>query len=251
MIYWMIPGSLVAAPRYHHPELIKTLLKDLRQTPTQHSFDPLLQKWNQTYGASAVPLLLQLASDSQLTDSQRYIAIMGAAKLGGSATAPMILPFLKETSWMIRTASLRALAAILNPAQENPSLIDAQTRSNLFSLLHDPALVVRLEAVQVIETLKPKGAEEALAEILQRPENYHHQIAQWVPQRVLKALETLQAQKAAPLIEPLLHHSQDPELQKAALETLQSLTGKKISPELKKLPIAEQIREWKRIIALK
>lgn len=240
MLTWITPGSLYA-----------NILKDLNEMPTHLTFDPLLQKWNENYGSSAVPSLLQLAKDKKIPDSQRYIAIMGAAKLGGSATLPLILPLLKDRSWMIRTACLRALSALLNPTRETPAAIDPLTRSSLFSLLHDQALVVRLEAIQVIEALRPEGAADALAEILQRPENYHHQIAQWVPQKALKALESLQAQKISPLIEPLLYHSQDPELQKAALETLQALSGKKISPELKKLPLAEQIREWKRIVAVK
>ena len=80
---------------------------------------------------------MQIASDPRNEDSNRYVALMSAAKLGGPSGAPFILSFLKDRSWMMRSGALRALTALENP----------KTAEAVLPLLRDPALVVRAEAV--------------------------------------------------------------------------------------------------------
>ena len=149
------------------------------------SFDGLLSIWEKHYGTRAVPALLEVAKDRSLVDADRYVAIMGAAKIGGTGSAPLLTPLLKDASWMIRNGALRALAALGNP----------KTAQNVLPLLSDIALVVRLEAVQTVEKLKPRGASAALVAAVRAPENYHGGHAQWVPQRALAALRHLRSQK--------------------------------------------------------
>jgi hypothetical protein len=201
------------------------------------SFEPLLQSWQYRYGSLAVAPLLQLASANGagkgLEDTDRYIALMGAAKLGGSGAAPLLTRFLKDSSWMIRSGALRALTALGNPA----------TASAVLPLLHDPALVVRLEAVEAVRKLQPTGAAEALCAALEQSANYHGGKAQWVPQKALEALATLRApSKFAAQLKPLLDHENDPELQKQTITTLESLTGRVLK---KNGSLTERIQEWK------
>lgn len=189
---------------------------------SKRSFAPLLRKWSTRYGSKAVGPLLQIARDEKTADPQRYVALMGAARLGGNASAPLLTPFLKSPSWMMRTASLRALSALKHPA----------TSLEVLPLLRDPALVVRAEAVEAVRALKPAGAEEALAATALDPRNYHAGRAQWVPQLALAALRDLGARpgarSAAPKLAPLLDRGlSDPELQKSSFATLERLTGKK------------------------
>lgn len=221
----IIPEITGAAPRPPHAELTARLLSQIQDTQVHSSFDPLLKNWVSQYGTDAVSPLLDLASDHKISDPQRYIALMGAVKLGGLATLPSILPLLKDSSWMIRSAALRAITALYPPssAQTLNAELKGKVETEILARLHDPALVVRLEAIQSVETLKPHGAENALVALLGRSENYHHRIAQWVPQRALKALQKLEAVEIAPLLEPYLEHSHDPELQKATRETLERL----------------------------
>ena len=196
-----------------------------------NSFAKLMDRWNGTYGIDAVSPLIQVADDSALPDSARYAALMGAARMGGTAVSTLIVPFLKDHSWMLRSGALRALATLGNE----------KTASAVLPLIHDPALVVRVEAVLAIERLKPVGAVKALLSALNSPENYHANIAQWVPGRALQALKTLRAKEAAVGLRPLLSHSRDPELQLQTVETLEALLGKTYSP---KLALSEKIERW-------
>lgn len=146
------------------------------------SFEPLLKKWSQRFGPEAIPVLSQIIRDQTQKDEERYIALMGMAKLGGKAIAPELLPFLKDPSWMIRSGTLRALAVLGHP----------KTASAVLPLLKDPALVVRLEAVSAVEALRPKGAKEALIAVIKDPKNtFGGKQGKWVPERAREALRKL------------------------------------------------------------
>jgi hypothetical protein len=173
--------------------LLQELKTDLQK---QHgvSFEKLVKSWEEKYGTQAFQPLLQIAADRKLQDTQRYVALMSATKMGGSQTVPVILPFLKDPSWMIRAAALRLLGHF-NAKSSGPQILP---------LLRDPALVVRSEAVEVIQTLKPEGAALALVSALENNENYHAGKALWVPQKALTALVSLQATEATPALTKLL-----------------------------------------------
>jgi HEAT repeat protein len=161
---------------------------------------------------------------------------MGAAKLGGPAIAPKIVPLLKDKVWLIRNAALRALSALKNPA----------TAKAVLPLLKDPALVVRAEAVEAVKTLKPAGATQALLSVLQSQDNYRFGKAQWVPQRALAALVVLHDFSIVPYLRPLLDHQKDPELQRQTVFALQTLTG--IDKDAQS-PLPTQVETWKKILA--
>src|SRR5262249_38406989 len=114
------------------PVKLREVRADLAQLHAP-DFEPLLQKWEQAYGTDGFGTLLWLAKDKKESDSHRYIALMGAAKIGGQASAPELVPLLKDPSWMVRSAALHALGGLGNPA----------TSEAVLTLLHDPALVVR------------------------------------------------------------------------------------------------------------
>ena len=189
------------------------------------SFESLLNQWERDYGVSAFEPLLNISSDRKNDDPDRYVAIMGAAKLGGVAAAPRLIPLLKDHSWMIRSGCLRALRALRNPGTANAVL----------PLLQDPALVVRLEAIDAIESLRPPGSTQALTYALSDESNYHGGKAQWVPQRALVALADFGAKDSIPQILKLLDHQNDPELQSRSIIALEKLTGTHAT-----------IAEWKR-----
>jgi HEAT repeat protein len=213
-----------------------SLRKEISQRGSS-AFAPLLQSWHIRFGTAAVTPLLQVASAQRpelknMEDADRYIALMGAAKLGGFEAAPLLTRFLKDKSWMIRSGALRALSALKNPT----------TALAVLPLLQDPALVVRLEAVEAVLKLQPAGASEALLATLEHGANYHGGKAQWVPQKALLALASLHASGLAPRLKPLLDHEQDPDLQKQTLATVESLTGKHFKNNAS---LPERIRECK------
>jgi HEAT repeat protein len=203
--------------------LASSLLSDIRHSKS-NSFDPLLSDWELEYGTQAVPALLLVAKNKSASDSERYVAVMGVAKIGGKASAPLLSAFLKDACWMIRNGTLRALTALKHP----------ETAKAVLPLLKDPALVVRLEAIQSVEKLHPEGTPQALLATIEASENYHHGKAQWVPQRALEALRHLEAQKEISQVETqetasrlsaILENPKDPALKPEIEATLRRFTS--------------------------
>jgi hypothetical protein len=198
--------------------LIQILKSDLHNRKNS-SFDSIAHHWEEQYGTSAFHPLIKIASDKSNEDPDRYIALMSAAKLGGTESAPALLSFLKDRSWMIRSGTLRALSALLNP----------NTAEAVLPLLQDPALVVRVEAVEAVKILKPKRAAEALLATLEDHNNYHGGKAQWVPQKALDALVYLKAKDIVPKLLTLSEHpkwQKDPQFALQTIQTIEVLTGK-------------------------
>jgi len=185
------------------------------------SLDALISGWETKYGAHGALPLLQIALDTHAQDTDRFVALMGAAKLGGKGTLPSVVKLLKDRSWMLRSGSLRILR----------TLADRETAKSALPLLKDPALVVRSEAVVTIEKLAPEGAPEALVEAIKDGANYRGGKAQWVPQKALAALVSLKAVHLVGKLLPLLEHKYDPALQALAARTISILKNLKPSPQ--------------------
>jgi HEAT repeat protein len=211
---------------------LATSLRSDLASRTGTSFDGLLQRWERQYGARAVDPLLGIAGDPQLADADRYVALMGAARLGGYASAPLFVAYLKDSSWMIRSASLRILTALENP----------QTAQAVLPLLKDPALVVRLEAVTAVQKLRPVGVVSGLVDCLGDEANYHGGKALWVPLKSLEALAALRASEAMPKLKPLLEHITDPDLLAKTVDTLDSLAGQ---PPESEIALQDRVTRWK------
>jgi hypothetical protein len=186
------------------------------------SFENLVHNWEQEYGTSAFQPLIEIAANRKNEDAHRYIALMSAAKIGGTESAPLIGKFLKDTSWMVRSAALKALAALENP----------KTAESVLPLLKDPALVVRVEAVETVKILRPRGAAQALLATLEDPKNYHGGKAQWVPQKALGALVQMKAKGIISQLTTVLEKAQlqkDPDLKLKGKTTLKALQDAELS----------------------
>jgi HEAT repeat protein len=201
------------------------LSRDLASPKARGSFAALLRDWEDRYQSDALDPLLRIASSSSRADADRYVALMAAAKIGGTGAVPRLTPFLKSPSWMLRSGALRALSAI-GVDSVGPSILP---------LLEDPALVVRTEAVEAVDRLRPSGAVPALLRALRSGANYHGGKALWVPQKAISALVAMSspgtpgALSIASELKPLLRHDRDPELQSHTVQALEALTGRRIA----------------------
>ncbi len=248
-------NELPLAQAYHQKNsnrsqnMVQALQWEIRNRKSQ-SFDELIQEWQEKYQASVFHPLVQIASDRKNEDADRYVALMTAAKLGGSASIPMLVNLLKDRSWMMKAGALQALAIVRHPSVQETALNPNGFSSEIIlPLLHDPALVVRAEAVQAIKVLKPKGAVAALIEALNAEENYHGGKAQWVPQKVLSAIVELKAKETAPQLLSLLEHprhQRDSEFLSMTVRTLELLTGRKSKT---RATLADQIKDWKQFLS--
>jgi len=226
--FFLVSVSNAAVPS---AKSLRTRLETDIKARSSTSFAGIIKKWEKKHGSVAVASLLEIANDRKTEDTDRYIAVMGAAKLGGPDTAQLIAPLLNDRSWMIRSAALRTLTVLNN----------RKAAKAVLPLLKDPALVVRSEAVQAVEKLQPEGAVEGLISAIQTSSNYRNGKALWVPQKILSALVTLKAKSVAPRLKPLLKHSKDPELQRQTIETLEALLDTKLEQGQ---PLANQIKAW-------
>ncbi|MCC7441725.1 MAG: HEAT repeat domain-containing protein [Bdellovibrionales bacterium] len=228
--------SVAAVPA---PALASTPLGEIREDLADREgrdFTKLLVTWKRRYGTAAVPHLLKIARDRTAPDPDRYISTLAVARLGGGATAEWLAPLLKDGSWMVRMAALRALTV----------LREQRTAPLVLALLRDPALVVRREAAEAVAVLKPAGSAEALLESLKDHGNYRNGKAQWVPQRALDALTQVGAPRAMlPALAFLLDRHKDPDLQRATVRALDRLSGEPDRAPASTKDLAERVKRWK------
>lgn len=221
-----------------HSPLLTKIQKDLR-SHQKRSFRALLTSWEKKYGTQAINPLMSIASESTQPDRDRYIALMGATKIGGKALAPRVARFLEDRSWLMRSASLKALRV----------LKDRRYGKKTLTLLKDPSLIVRNEAVKTIGKLRPRGSVRALIRTLHDPKNYHKGKAQWVPQRALKTLVYLRPKpKAAYYLRPLLYKKKDAQFLKQVVMTIEKISSIQSPKDLK---FQDRVNFWKKSLQMK
>lgn len=231
-LLWLFPNIQAATPP-SNGKIEKQILLQLKQRKGD-SFRALLNHWQKRYGSQAVPPLLRVAKNRSRSDQDRYIALMGAARLGGKAISPSLLPHLKDSSWMIRSATLRLMGAFQLKKHS----------SKVAKLLKDPARVVRTDAVQTLERLRPKNALELFLGVLRDPSNFHRGRAFLVAKKALVAIVKLQPPlQITPKLAPLLNFSKDPELLRLTVRSLEILTKDK---KLAQGPLSKKVAYWKK-----
>jgi len=222
--YWqsskkfLILSSLFIVSTASAGELIFKLENEIENWKGK-SFEPLIDRWEKEYGSSAVSSLTRIARNKNLHDRERYVALMGAAKLGGPDGFNLWSTLIHDSSWVIRGAVLRASRISQNE----------QAKKLALEGLKDKALVVRLEAVETLAWLKPKDWEKALLGTLSDERNFHKGRPLWVPTRALRALtrtqeKALTAQEIENTMKKLATLKPvNSELSSAAQETLKQL----------------------------
>jgi hypothetical protein len=153
-------------------------------------FGPLVAAWKRRPNPKqTLKELFSIAQDRKSPDHVRYIALQGFAQLAQGTDDSVDLLSLRQLSedpsWMVRTGTLKALE-IVNPKEATPVAL---------ILLKDPALVVRMEALRSIETLKLTGKdiENSLLDAAEDPRNWRANQPLHIPERA--ALLVLQLRR--------------------------------------------------------
>lgn len=88
----------------------------------------------------SVPTLIKVMKDGNYPEKNRWMATMLLGQVMGKKSAPFIAKFSTHPSWMMRVASLKALAAL-----------DMKEYKAVYSkALKDPSLIVRVQALDNI-----------------------------------------------------------------------------------------------------
>lgn len=165
--------------------------------------------------------LLKLARDRSIPEFARYKALSIAVRILPRARAETELrAFLKDSSWMLRSAALRELAASGSVGGGEDAM----------KLLRDPAWVVRSQAIHTVVALKPTGMLPALLFAAADPTNFHGGRAQWVAYRALDAAIALKpSSKDLFRLRPALIRGEDEAYLKRIISLLEHSTGKSIA----------------------
>ncbi len=212
-------------------------------------FKSLISKWERVYGVSAIPGLKNISKDTKAKDSDRYVAILATTKIQGAKSAGEAVALLDDKNWMVRSAALKSIE-ILGYSPAGPKVLE--------KLAKDPALVIRLQAIETIIRLRPVGYEGALVSATTsgqnyRPANYKAGRADWVPQRALEALRELapemkrekKSHEVAQSLLTLLNGAKDGRIRAHALHTIETLEEKSLG---KGLPFKERAVAWNRAL---
>lgn len=92
----------------------------------------------------AVPTLIKVMKEAQYPDKNRWHATMLLGQVMGKKSAPFIARFAEHPSWMMRVASLKALAA----------LSMKEYKGVYARALKDDSLIVRVQALDNISQMK-------------------------------------------------------------------------------------------------
>jgi hypothetical protein len=187
-------------------------------------FQSLTRKWDRVYGAASAPSLLKIARDRKAPNSDRYVAILAHTKLSGPRDAKALLDLLGDHDWMVRSAALKSVE-ILGYAPAAPKVLRI--------LAKDPALVIRMQAIETLMRLRPAGVADALLNAAMdgknyRPGNFRKGRADWIPQRALAALRELKPVGYSRRLLPLLNEAKDGRIRAHALYTIETLEAKSL-----------------------
>lgn len=144
----------------------------------------------------------------------RWRATMAVGRLAGALSLPELERATKAEVWELRSAALLAV-----------SRFDRVTASKWArELLQDPALLVRVTAVQTLEAIKDRGAVGSLWAQLDSQRNFKHQRSLFIRRRIVEALGKLEGSGSESRFVALLSDD-DATLHPAAIGALERLTG--------------------------
>lgn len=245
-----IPLSEAAVPPANR-SVDQYLLSDLTafRQEKRTDFSSLIEKWERVYGEAVLPTLGRISKDPTAKDSDRYVAILAATKIQGPKSAADTMLLLGDKNWMVRSAALKSIE-ILGHSPAGPKVLEI--------LAKDPALVIRLQAIETLLRLRPEGTAKALVAATlsgqnYRPANFKKGRADWVPQRALEALRTMapdlkSTEKSHTIsleLLALLNGAKDGRIRAHALHTIETLEAKTLR---KGRPFAERVIAWNKAL---
>lgn len=148
-LFFVLAFSALAAPLPKKTPLDDAAkLRRFEETFTVEVGDPSLQPRRRAMALAlrqkAVPTLVKVMKSSQYPDKNRWHATMLLGQIMGKKSAPFIARFAEHPSWMMRVASLKALAAL-----------DMRQYHAVYGrALKDSSLIVRVQALDNISRME-------------------------------------------------------------------------------------------------
>lgn len=168
-------------------------------------------------GPSGYKNLRAIMFDPKSKIDSRWRSTMAVGRIGGKLSLPELERATKADVWELRSAALTAVARF-----------DHVTASKWSkSLLKDKALLVRLTAVDTLETIQDRSATAQLWAELENRQNFKRNQSLFIRRRIVEALAKLEKQGSEAKFVALLE-DQDAKLHPAAIAALERLTGRSL-----------------------
>lgn len=147
----------------------------------------------------------------------RWRSTMAVGRLGGKLSLPELERASQADVWELRSAALTAVARF-----------DHDTASKWARrLLKDKALLVRLTAVETLDTIQDRGSVSYLWAELENRQNFKRNQSLFIRRRIVETLAKLEKAGAESRFIALLD-DEDAKLHAPAIAGLERLTGKKL-----------------------
>lgn len=158
---------------------------------------------------------IMFGRDSKI--DSRWRATMALGRIGGKFSLPELERASKANVWELRSAALIAVSRI-------DRVMAAQWSRRL---LHDKALLVRLTAVETLETIGDRTSVSELWAQLESRQNFKGNRSLFIRRRIVEALTKLESPTSTARFARLLEE-EDPQIHRSAIAALEKLTGKKM-----------------------
>lgn len=170
----IIPSLLVVSHVAWAAVPSRVKMEGILRQPLENRIESLSQKNSQSREQ-----LEQLAFDSSQRLDTRWRAVTALGRVYPKESRPTLEKALRSPEWFMRNAAL----VVLPYADRSWAVNWARV------LVHDPALVVRTAAVQVIRKLRATEAEALLWEKLYSSENFRGGQSLWIRRHILETLK--------------------------------------------------------------
>jgi HEAT repeat protein len=175
--------------------------------------------------------LRSIMFDPKSKIDSRWRSTTAVGRLGGPLSLPELERAAKADVWELRSAALIAV-----------SRFDRRSASKWSrALLKDKALLVRLTAVETLETIQDRGSVPQLWVELNSKQNFKRSQSLFIRRRIVEALGKLEASGSEDRFVALLEDS-DPKLHVPAIAALERLTGRSLGKPTD--PLARRRALW-------
>ena len=157
------------------------------------------------------------AANSKLSMSQRWVALIKAAKVATADELIQIKKFSESKEWFMRNAALVAL----NKVDKSAAMTEAKR------LIYDRSLVVRSAAVEIISSNLSEENKNILSVEMSKAYNFHKTSSLWIRKQIVEKLSIAASLADRDFFVRGLFDS-DKEIAKMSAKMLSKITGQPI-----------------------
>ena len=183
-------------------------------------FYVMLKKATLQHRQKAVPLLIKVMKDSKFPDKNRWHATFFLGEIMGKKSAPFIAKFSDHPHWMLRVASLKALMAL-----KQDQYLGVYSKA-----LHDPSLIVRVQALDNISQLNIRPLAPHVWAMLYDKSNYVGEAGKLkrtsIVKSIIRTVGDLEFEKAEKPLAKLIQKPKYQDLLQDLDYSLEKITGR-------------------------